>query len=54
MLFTSYVMSSYYYYNQDTQDLYLKVMISKLPVWSRAIIIASSLASEPLLVRYIT
>lgn len=33
---------------------YLKVMTSKLPVWSRASITARSLASEPLLVRYTT
>lgn len=35
-------------------QFYLKVMMSKLPVCSRAISIARSLASEPLLVRYIT
>lgn len=38
----------------DKWRFHLKVMMSKLPVCSRAISIARSLASEPLLVRYIT
>lgn len=39
---------------EKRKNLDLKVIISLLPVWRRAIKIARSLASEPLFVRYIT